>query len=116
MPQSVGPKGAEANRNHGPDGYALNQWDGLVRFLDDGSIELDTNSVERVPCSPLPSTERTPHFAGHDEGPQSWACIASLIEICKLNNVDPQADFADALTRLVDLWPTARIDELMPWI
>ena len=22
-------------------GYALNQWDGLVRFLDDGRIEID---------------------------------------------------------------------------
>src|SRR6185437_11944101 len=28
--------------------YALNQWDGLERFLEDGRIELDTNSVERA--------------------------------------------------------------------
>jgi hypothetical protein len=27
--------------------YAFNQWDGLVRILADGRIELDTNSVER---------------------------------------------------------------------
>ena len=27
--------------------YALNHWDGLERFLDDGRIELDNNSVER---------------------------------------------------------------------
>jgi transposase len=27
--------------------YGLNHWDGLVRFLDDGRIELDTNIVER---------------------------------------------------------------------
>ena len=27
--------------------YALNHWDGLTRFLDDGRIELDTNIVER---------------------------------------------------------------------
>ena len=27
--------------------YALNHWDGLTRFLDDGRIELDTNLVER---------------------------------------------------------------------
>jgi len=25
----------------------LNHWDGLIRFLDDGRIELDTNIVER---------------------------------------------------------------------
>jgi hypothetical protein len=28
--------------------YALNHWDGLQRFLEDGRIELDTNSVERA--------------------------------------------------------------------
>jgi hypothetical protein len=27
--------------------YALNHWEGLTRFLDDGRIELDTNIVER---------------------------------------------------------------------
>jgi hypothetical protein len=55
-------------------------------------------------------------FAGHDEGAENWACIASLIETCKLNGVDPQAYFTDVLTRLVNLWPASRIDELlMPW-
>jgi transposase len=28
--------------------YALNHWDGLQRFLDDGRIELDNNSIERA--------------------------------------------------------------------
>jgi hypothetical protein len=46
-------------------------------------------------------------FAGHDQGAESWACIASLIETCKLNDVDPQAYFTDVLTKLVDLWPAA---------
>ena len=54
-------------------------------------------------------------FAGHDEGAENWACIASLIETCKLNDVEPQAYIADVLTRLVNLWPAARLDELMPW-
>ena len=54
-------------------------------------------------------------FAGHDQGAENWACIASLIETCKLNGVDPQAYFTDVLTKLVNLWPASRIDELMPW-
>jgi transposase len=53
--------------------------------------------------------------AGHDEGAENWACIASLIETCKLNGVDPQAYFADVLSKLVNLWPASRLDELMPW-
>jgi hypothetical protein len=54
-------------------------------------------------------------FAGSDEGGENWACLASLIETCKLNRVNPQAYFADLLTRLVNGWPQKRIDELMPW-
>jgi transposase len=94
--------------------YALNQWDGLVRFLEDGRIELDTNAVERS-MRPIALNRKNALFAGHDEGAQNWACIASLIETCKLNGVEPQAYLADVLTRLVNLWPAAQIDELLPW-
>jgi transposase len=54
-------------------------------------------------------------FAGHDQGAENWACIASLIETCKLNDVEPQAYFADVLAKLVNLWPASRIEELLPW-
>ena len=40
--------------------YGLNHWDGLIRFLDDGRIELDTNAVERA-MRPSHSIART-HF------------------------------------------------------
>jgi hypothetical protein len=35
--------------------------------------------------------------------------------LCKLNGVDPQAYFTDVLTKLVNPWPVARLDDLMPW-
>ena len=41
--------------------------------------------------------------------------IASLIETCKLNALDPQAYLAGVLTKLVNDWPMSRIDELLPW-
>jgi transposase len=94
--------------------YALNHWDGLARFLDDGRIELDTNIVERS-IRPLVLNRKNALFAGHDQGAENWACIASLIETCKLHGVDPQAYLTDVLTRLVNLWPASRLDELMPW-
>jgi len=94
--------------------YGLNHWDGLIRFLDDGRIELDTNIVERG-IRPIVLNRKNALFAGHDEGAENWACIASLIETCKLNGVDPQAYFADVLSKLVNLWPASRLDELMPW-
>ncbi len=54
-------------------------------------------------------------FAGSDEGGEHWAAVASLVETCKLNGVDPQRYLADLLTRLVEGWPQSHLDELMPW-
>ena len=94
--------------------YALNHWDGLVLFLGDGRIEMDSNTVERA-MRPVALSRKNALFAGSDEGGANWAAIASLVETCKLNGVEPQAYFTDLLTRLVSGWPQARIDQLLPW-
>ncbi|MGG5890634.1 IS66 family transposase [Falsiroseomonas sp. HC035] len=94
--------------------YALNHRDGLVRFLDDGRIELDNNTVERA-IRPICLSRKNALFASGDDGGARWAAVASLVETCKLNGVDPQRYFTDVLTRLVNGWPNNRIDELMPW-
>ena len=94
--------------------YALNRWDGLVRYLDDGRIEIDSNTVERS-IRGVCLTRKNALFAGHDAGGTNWAMIASLLETCKLNAVDPLAWLTDVLTKLVNLWPASRIGELMPW-
>jgi transposase len=39
----------------------------------------------------------------------------SLIETCKLNDVEPYAYLHDVLTRMVDGHPINRLDELLPW-
>ena len=54
-------------------------------------------------------------FAGSDAGAANWAAVASLVETCKLNGVEPHGYLTDLLTRLVQGWPNARLDELMPW-
>jgi transposase len=94
--------------------YGLNHWTGLCRFLDDGRIEIDPNTVERS-MRPIALSRKNALFAGSDEGAQNWAAIASLIETCKLNTVNPHAWLSDTLTKLVNRWPASRIDELMPW-
>jgi transposase len=94
--------------------YGLNHWEGLERFLEDGRIEIDSNVVERS-MRPIALNRKNALFAGHDTGAENWACLASLIETCKLNGVDPQAYLTDILTKLVDLWPAGRLDELLPW-
>jgi transposase len=94
--------------------YALNHWNGLEQFLSDGRIEIDNNTVERS-MRPIKLSAKNSLFAGSDEGADNWAAAASLIETCKLNGVNPQTYFTDLLTNLVNGWPQAQIDELMPW-
>jgi transposase len=94
--------------------YALGLWEGLIRFLDDGRIEIDSNTVERS-MRPLALNRKNALFAGSDEGGANWALLASLIETCKLNRVNPQSWLSDVLTKLVNNWPNSRLDELMPW-
>src|ERR1700720_480897 len=68
--------------------YALSRWEGLTRFIDDGRIELDNNTVERS-IRPIALNRKNALFAGSDGGAEHWATIASLIETCKLNYFDP---------------------------
>jgi hypothetical protein len=94
--------------------YALTRWAGLTRFLDDGSIEIDSNVVERT-IRPLALNRKNALFAGSDGGGEHWAILASPVETCKLNGIDPEAYLADVFTHLVAGHPINRLDELLPW-
>jgi transposase len=95
--------------------YALNRWDGLVRFLDDGRIEIDSNTVERA-MRPIALNRKNALFAGSDEGAENWAMLASLIETCKLHRLNPEAYLTDVLERMVSGRTTNdRLHELLAW-
>ena len=94
--------------------YIAKYMSGLKLFLDDGSVEMDSNIVERA-IRPIALNRKNALFAGHDEGGRTWARIASLIETCKLNSVEPYAYLKATLEAIAAGHPAARIDELMPW-
>ncbi len=94
--------------------YIAKFWDGLILFLADGRIELDNNAVERT-IRPIALNRKNALFAGHDAGAQNWAMIASLIETCKLNAIEPQAWLTKTLEAIVKGHPQRRINELLPW-
>ena len=94
--------------------YALTRWKGLCRFIEDGRTEIDSNVVERA-IRPLALNRKNALFAGSDGGGEHWAILASLIETCKLNNLNPETYLADTFTRLVAGHPVNRLDELLPW-
>ena len=101
-----------------PTGEALKYidkyWEGLCRFLSDGRVELDNNPVERA-ISPIALNRKNALFAGHDMGAQNWAVIASLIETCKLNGIEPHGYLSGVLTAIAGGHKQTDIKQLLPW-
>jgi len=93
--------------------YALSRWEGLTRFIDDGRIELGNNAVARS-IRPITLNRKNALLAGSDGGAEHWAIIASLVQTCKLNDVDPLVYLTAALTSIVNGHPNRDIDQLLP--
>jgi transposase len=95
--------------------YVLRHWDGLILYLDDGRLEMDTNVVERA-IRPVTITRKNSLFAGSDAGARRWAIANTLIQSCKLNDVEPLAYLTDVLQRIVSGRTKSRdLNALLPW-
>lgn len=94
--------------------YIAKYWDGLILFLHDARIELDNNAIERA-IRPIALNRKNALFAGHDTGAQNWAVIASLIETCKLNGIEPHAYLCGVLKAIAGGHKQTHINELLPW-
>ena len=81
--------------------YIHNHWGGLQTFLEDGRVEIDSNSVENM-IRPIALNRKNALFAGHDEGGIAWGRIASLIETRKINGVEPFAYLKATLEAIAD--------------
>ena len=94
--------------------YIHRHWDGLQTFLQDGRVEINSNSVENL-IRPIALNRKNALFAGHDEGGKAWGRIASLIETAKINGVEPFAYLKATLEAIANGHPQNRIDDLLPW-
>jgi hypothetical protein len=94
-------------------GYALARWPALMRYCDDGHIEIDNNAAERA-LRAVALGRKNYLFAGSDRGGERAAAIYSLLGSAKLNGIDPEAYLTAVLHRIAD-HPINRIQELLPW-
>ena len=94
--------------------YALNRWDALARYVDDGRLSIDNNLSERL-LRGIAVTRKNFLFVGSDAGGQRAAIIYTIAETAKLNGLDPEAYIAAVLDRLAHGHPISHLDELLPW-
>ena len=92
--------------------YALKQKQELLRYVDDGRFEIDNNAIERQ-MRPIAVGRKNYLFAGSPAGAEAAAIFYSLINSCKLNNINPREYLCDILRRL-PTHPASRISELLP--
>jgi transposase len=93
-------------------GYALNQWETLIRFLDDARVPVDNNKAERA-LRAAALGKRNWLFVGNDKAGENLAGLYSLVATCVANGVNPAAYLTDVLVRL-GTHPASRLDELLP--
>lgn len=93
--------------------YALNNEEALKRFLTDGKIEIDNNIAENA-MRPIALGRKNYLFAGSDNGGNAAANIYTIMETCKINNINPQKYLTKVLS-VIQEYKVKDIADLLPW-
>ena len=92
--------------------YARERRDGLLLYLDDPDVEIDTNSLERA-LRAIPMGRKNWLFCWTELGAKQVGIVQSLLVTCRLHEIDPYDYLVDVLQR-VGVHPAARVHELTP--
>jgi transposase len=79
--------------------YARNHWQALLRFTEQGFLNIDNNASERA-MRPAALGRKNFLFAGSDDGGRTTAVLYTLTQTCRRHGIDPFAYLRDVLTRL----------------
>jgi hypothetical protein len=93
-------------------GYALRNRDALLRYLEDGRLEIDNNGAERA-IKPLVLGRKNWLFCGSEAAAHRAAVLLSLVQTCKHLEPDPFQYLRDVIDR-VSTHPMSRLSELTP--
>jgi transposase len=92
--------------------FACNHWDLMYEYVEDGKLLPDNNGAERA-IRPIALWRNNSLFAGNEHGAERAALFFSLLETCKLNNIDPFEYLCDVYDRIHDC-PAQQLHQLLP--
>lgn len=88
--------------------YTQNQWPKLIRYLEDGRLNIDNNRAERA-VKPFVIGRKAWLFANTRTGATGSAVLYSMVETAKINGLEPY----NYLTELFEKLPTANTPEAL---
>lgn len=92
--------------------YTLSNWDALIRYCEDGDLEIDNNGAERN-LRGIAVGRKNWLFFGSDKGGRTAAILTSFITTCKRLQINPFTYLRDVFQR-ISAHPISRLDELLP--
>lgn len=94
--------------------YLHNQWDRLVRYLDDGAYPIDNNRAENA-IRPFTVGRKNWLFSNSQAGAKASANLYSLIETAKANGLNPYEYLKLAFKELPNAQSVEAVEKLLPW-
>ena len=92
--------------------YMLSNWKALIRYCEDGDLEIDNNGAERS-LRGVAVGRKNWMFLGSDNGGHTAAVLSSLIATSKRLGLNPFAYLRDIFER-ISSHPQSRLAELLP--
>ena len=94
--------------------YSLNQWQQLIRYCNDGRLEIDNNRAERA-IKPFTIGRKNWLFCGNGKGARAGATLFSLVETCKDHEIEPYAYFKYVLSNIRAADTKEALEKLLPF-
>jgi len=92
--------------------YTLSNWEALMRYCEDGDLEIDNNGAERS-LRGVAVGRKNWLFFGSDNGGRTAAILTSFIITCKRLQINPFTYLRDVFQR-ISPHPVNRLGDLLP--
>jgi transposase len=92
--------------------YALNNWEALNRFVEDGNLTIDNNRAENA-LRKIAIGRKNWLFLGSENGGRTASIFASVVASCNRHSLDPFAYLKDVFTQLATN-PNVDLETLLP--